>query len=79
MRASKAVFFMHKDRPVAQLPICAAPGMRPGLRAFLMLMLGVVVLTLPSMGASDRPPKRQAPIQRLPQPFQAILWARTHA
>ncbi len=52
MRASKAVFFMHKDRPVAQLPICAAPGMRPGLRAFLMLMLGAVVLTLPSMGAS---------------------------
>ncbi len=51
MRASKAVFFMHRDRPVAQLPICAAPGMRPGLRAFLMLMLGAVLLTLPSMGA----------------------------
>ena len=26
MRATKAVFFMHKDRPVAQLPIGAAPG-----------------------------------------------------
>jgi len=59
MRASKAVFFMHKDRPVAQSPICAAPGMRPGLRAFLMLMLGVFVLTLPSMGAS-RPAAKAA-------------------
>ncbi len=31
---------MHRDGPVTQLPIGAAPDKRPGLRACLMLMLG---------------------------------------
>ncbi len=51
MRATKAVFFMHKDRPVAQLLIGAVPGKRPGLRACLMLMLGASILCATALGA----------------------------
>ncbi len=51
MRANKAVFFMHKDGPVTQSPISAAPGKRPGLRACLMLMLGASMLCAASLGA----------------------------
>ena len=51
MRAPKAVFFMHKDRPVTQLSIGAAPGTRTGLRVCLMLMMGAILLCVPAMGA----------------------------
>ena len=52
MRATKAVFFMHKDRPVARLLIGAVLEKRPGLRAFLMLMLGASLLCATAMGAA---------------------------
>jgi DmsE family decaheme c-type cytochrome len=52
MRAIKAVFFMHKDRPVTQVPIGAVPGNRMGLRACLMLILGASVLCATAMGAA---------------------------
>ena len=58
MRATKAVFFMHKDRPVARLPISAAPGTTPGLRACLMLMLGASILCATALGA---PPAKAKP------------------
>ncbi len=50
-RASKAVFFMHSDGPVTRLPIGAAPGKRPGLRACLMLMLGASIACATAFGA----------------------------
>jgi len=50
-RASKAVFFMHRDGPVTRLPIGAAPGKRPGLRACLMLMLGASIACATALGA----------------------------
>lgn len=51
MRAAKAVFFMHKHRPVAQLLIGAVPGMRLGLRACLILVLGAGVFCAAASGA----------------------------
>ena len=51
MRAPKAVFFMHKDRPVARFLISAAPANVPGLRACLMLMLGATLLCATALGA----------------------------
>ena len=52
MRATKAVFFMHKDRPVARLLIGAVLGKRPGLQACLMLMLGASLMCATAMGAA---------------------------
>src|SRR5665213_449660 len=52
MRAAKAVFFMHKDRPVTLFSIGAVQGNRLGLRVFLMLMLGASVLCATASGAS---------------------------
>src|ERR1039458_9168782 len=51
MRSHKAVFFMHGDRPVTRLPIDAAPGKWPGLRARLMLMLGASIICATALGA----------------------------
>jgi len=51
MRAAKAVFFMHKDRPVTLFSIGAVQGNRLGLRVFLMLMLGASVLCATASGA----------------------------
>ena len=42
---------MHRDEPVTQLPIDAAPGNRPGLRVCLMLMLCTGILCAASLGA----------------------------
>ena len=52
MRAMKAVFFMHKDRPVARTLFGAVPGIRLGLRAFLILMLGAGVLSAMALAAA---------------------------
>ena len=52
MRATKAVFFMHKDRPVARFLTGAVPGKSLGLRACLMLMLGASILCATAMGAA---------------------------
>ncbi|MGD0681242.1 MAG: DmsE family decaheme c-type cytochrome [Terracidiphilus sp.] len=57
MRASEAVL-MHRDGPVTQLPIGAAPGKWPGLRACLMFMLGVGMFCVPVLAApapGDKP------------------------
>ena len=54
MRATKAVFFMRKDRPVARFLIGAVSGKIPGLRAFSMLMLGVSLLCATAMGAAPK-------------------------
>ncbi len=43
---------MHRDRPVTQLPIGAAPRKWLGLRACLMLMLGASVMCATALGAS---------------------------
>ncbi|MGC1461422.1 MAG: multiheme c-type cytochrome, partial [Terracidiphilus sp.] len=43
---------MHKDRPVARISIGAVSGKIPGLRAFLMLMLGASLLCVSAMGAA---------------------------
>ena len=51
MRAAKAVFFMHKDRPVTRFSIGAVPGYRLGLRVCLILMLGASVLCATALGA----------------------------
>ena len=42
---------MHRDWPVTQLPMNAAPGKRPGLRACLMLMLGASITCATALGA----------------------------
>ena len=62
--SSKAVFCMHKDRPVTQSPFSVAPGNRRGLRVFLMLLLGAgmmcaTALAAPAPGAKgpDAPAK----------------------
>jgi len=51
MRASKAVFCMHKARPVTRLPIGAAPGFLTGLRACLLLTLGAGILCATALAA----------------------------
>ncbi len=53
---------MHRDGPVTQLPIGAAPGKRPGLRACLMLLLGAGLLCVPVLAApapGDKPATAQ--------------------
>src|ERR1017187_6986559 len=52
---------MHRDGPVTQLPISAAPGKRPGLRACLML-LGASILCVPVLPA-QAPGDKPAPAQ----------------
>ncbi len=42
---------MHRDGPVTQLPIDAAPDKMPGLRACLMMMLGASILCATALGA----------------------------
>ncbi len=49
---------MHNIRPVTRLPFGAAPGFRPGLRAFSILMMGAVVLCITALAAP--PVARQA-------------------
>ena len=51
MRAPKAVFFMHKDWPVARFLISAVPAKTLELRACLMLMLGATLLCATALGA----------------------------
>ncbi len=58
MRATKAVFFMHKVRPVSRMLFGAVPGMRLGLRAFLILVLGAGVFSAAALGAAA--PKAKA-------------------
>jgi len=60
MRASKAVFFMRKVRPVTRLPIGAAPGFLTGLRACLMLMLAAGVFSAVAF-AAPAAEKKDAP------------------
>ena len=53
---------MHRDGPVTQLPIGAAPGKRPGLLACLMLLLGAGMLCVPVLAApapGDKPATAQ--------------------
>ncbi len=60
---------MHKDWPVTQLPVGAAPGQRPGLRACWILLLGaamfcVPVFCVPGLAAQapgDKPAAAPAP------------------
>jgi DmsE family decaheme c-type cytochrome len=42
---------MHKDRPVMQMPIGAAPGKRAGLRVIFMFVLGAGVLCATALAA----------------------------
>jgi predicted CXXCH cytochrome family protein len=51
VRATKAVFFMHRDGPVTQLLSGAAPGNLPVLRACWMLMLGAGLMCVPLLAA----------------------------
>ena len=53
---------MHRDGPVTQLPIGAAPGKWPGLRVCLMLLLGAGLLCVPVLAApapGDKPAAAQ--------------------
>lgn len=50
-RTSKVEFFMHRNRPVTRLQLDAAPGFRPGLRAFLILTLGAGILSATALAA----------------------------
>jgi len=43
---------MHRDGPVTRIPIGAAPGKMPGLRAFFTLMLGAGLICATAVGAS---------------------------
>ena len=56
MRATKAVFFMHRNRPVARM-FGAVPEMRLGLRAFLILVLGAGVFSAVAFAAAAPKPK----------------------
>jgi DmsE family decaheme c-type cytochrome len=51
MRASEAVFCMHRNRPQTRLPIGAAPGFCTGLRVCLMLMLVAGVFSAVALAA----------------------------
>ena len=81
MRSHKAVFFMHKAGPVTQLPISAAPGRWPGLRACLMLMLGASIICATMLGAQA--PKAnsaaKAAVRRPKTPLRAPMSAETFA
>jgi len=53
---------MHRDRPVTQFSIGAAPGSKPGLRACLMLILGAGMFCVPLLAAAtpgDKPATAQ--------------------
>jgi len=45
---------MHEDVPVTRMKFGAAPGRRPGLRAFLMLLLGAGMLCAAGLAASGQ-------------------------
>ena len=51
---------MHTDRPVTRLFNGAAPGKRPGLRVFLMFLLGVGLLSATALAAPPPGSKAQA-------------------
>lgn len=51
---------MHKNRPVTRLPIGAAPGFRPGLRASCILMLCAATLSVMAMAAPPAGKKQAA-------------------
>ena len=53
------VVLMHREEPVAQSPINAAPGKKPGLRVCWM-MLAVAVLSVSAWGASAPAEKKAA-------------------
>ena len=56
----KAVF-MHEEMPVTRLKIGAAPGSRPGLRAYLLLLLGASLLCVTALaGPGPAPGKKDA-------------------
>ncbi len=42
---------MHTNRPVTRMSIGAAPGELPGLRVFLMLLLGAGILCATALAA----------------------------
>ncbi len=64
VRATKAVFSMHRDGPVTQLLSGAAPGNLPVLRACWMLMLGAGLMCVPALAAPGaKPAKAQATAQ----------------
>ena len=48
---------MHKDRPVAQMLFGAVPGMKLGLRTFLILVLGAGLYSAAALGAAGPKPK----------------------
>jgi len=59
---------MNNDRPATRIPLGAAPGTMPGLRAFLTLMLGAGLTCATAMGApapenksAGAPEKKAAP------------------
>lgn len=55
MRASKAVFCMHKNRPVTRMPIGAIPGCWTGLRvSLLMLCVGLFGTAALAAPAADK-------------------------
>ncbi len=44
---------MHTDGPVTRLPIGAAPGKQPGLRVFLMVLLGAGMMSATALAAQS--------------------------
>ncbi|MGA7829349.1 MAG: DmsE family decaheme c-type cytochrome [Terracidiphilus sp.] len=52
---------MHKNKPVTQLPVGAAPGKMTGLRACWMVLLGAGLLCLPALAAQAPGEKPAAP------------------
>ena len=52
---------MHNIRPVTRLQLDAAPAFRPGLRAFVILMLGAGILCAPALAAPAKGDKAAAP------------------
>ena len=72
---------MHKDRPVTQFLIGAAPGRRPGLRAWMWL-LGAVILCVPVLASAapgDKPAAPQAAAQAQPAAPADFVGAETCA
>ncbi len=59
---TRRYFSMHRDGPVTRLPIGAAPGKKPGLRACLMLMLGAGMICATALAAAA-PGAKPAPAQ----------------
>jgi predicted CXXCH cytochrome family protein len=52
---------MHSIRPVTRLQLDAAPAFRPGLRAFVILMLGAGILCATALAAPAKGDKAAAP------------------